>query len=85
METSEKANLLDALKNGVVKVSFRKIDTKELRIMPCTLKETILKENGITTTMEYSPGGMEAFPVWSLDKDAWRSFRLDTVEAWEVI
>ena len=28
---------------------------------------------------------MEAFPVWSLDKDAWRSFRLDTVESWEVI
>ena len=28
---------------------------------------------------------MEAFPVWSLDKDAWRSFRLDTVQSWEVI
>jgi len=26
---------------------------------------------------------MEAFPVWSLDKSAWRSFRLDTVESWE--
>jgi len=28
---------------------------------------------------------MEAFPVWSLDKDAWRAFRLDTVEGWEVL
>lgn len=85
METSERADLLKALKNGVVKVSFRKIDTKELRIMPCTLNETILKENEITTKIDYSPDAMEAFPVWSLDKDAWRSFRLDTVEAWEAL
>jgi len=28
---------------------------------------------------------MEAFPVWSLDKNAWRSFRLDTVVGWEVL
>lgn len=85
MNNTEKANLLEALQKGQVTVSFTKIDTGELRVMPCTLNKDILKENGIETTINYSSNSMEAFPVWSLDKSAWRSFRLDTVESWEVI
>ena len=85
MENNEKAKLLEALQTGLVTVTFKKIDTGELRIMPCTLDPDVLKANGITSTINYSPTEMEAFPVWSLDKDAWRSFRLDTVESWEVI
>ncbi len=85
MTTNDKANLLTALQKGQVTVSFTKIDTGELRVMPCTLNKDILKENGIETTINYSSTSMEAFPVWSLDKSAWRSFRLDTVESWEVI
>lgn len=85
MENNEKAKLLEALQTGLVTVTFKKIDTGELRIMPCTLDPDVLKSNGITSTINYSPTEMEAFPVWSLDKDAWRSFRLDTVESWEVI
>jgi|TARA_B100001094_G_scaffold21674_1_gene18302 hypothetical protein len=85
MTTNDKANLLEALQKGQVTVSFTKIDTGELRVMPCTLNKDILKENGIETTINYSSNSMEAFPVWSLDKSAWRSFRLDTVESWEVI
>jgi len=83
METNEKAKLLEALQTGLVTVTFKKIDTGELRIMPCTLNEDILKENGVTSTINYSPNNVEAFPVWSLDKNAWRSFRLDTVESWD--
>jgi len=85
METSEKADLIAALKKGTVTVSFRKIDTGELRVMPCTLNPTVLEANGVTMSIDYSGKQMEAFPVWSLDKDAWRSFRLDTVEGWEVL
>ena len=47
------------------------------------ISSAALKENGVTSTINYSPTEMEAFPVWSLDKSAWRSFRLDTVESWE--
>ena len=83
METNEKAKLLEALQTGLVTVTFKKIDTGELRIMPCTLNEDILKENGVTSTINYSPNNVEAFPVWSLDKNAWRSFRLDTVVQWD--
>jgi len=83
METNEKAKLLEALQTGLVTVTFKKIDTGELRIMPCTLNEDILKENGVTSTINYSPNNVEAFPVWSMDKNAWRSFRLDTVVQWD--
>ena len=84
METNEKAKLLKALQKGQVTVSFRKIDTGELRVMPCTLNPDVLKANGVKSTINYTEEAMEAYPVWSIDKNAWRSFRLDTVEAWEV-
>jgi len=45
----------------------------------------MLKANGVKTEINYTSNSMEAFPVWSLDKSAWRSFRLDTVEGWEVL
>ena len=85
MEKRESTELLTALKKGSVTVSFRKIDTGELRVMPCTLNPKVLEANGVTTEIDYSARDMEAYPVWSLDKDAWRSFRLDTVEGWEVL
>jgi hypothetical protein len=85
METAEKSKLLEALKKGTVTVSFRKIDTGELRVMPCTLNPEVLEANGVKNKVDYSSTETEAFPVWSLDKNAWRSFRLDTVEGWEVL
>ena len=85
MNNKEKSDLLNALYKGVVTVTFRKIDTDEIRVMPCTLNPTILKANGVTTEIKVSATQMEHFPVWALDKLAWRSFRLDTVEGWEVL
>lgn len=85
MENANAISLLEALKKGTVTVSFRKIDTGELRVMPCTLNPDVLKANGVKTTMDYSAHNMEHFAVWSLDKDAWRAFRLSTVEGWEVL
>ena len=37
MQIGEKTNLLEALNKGIVQVIFKKIDTGELRVMPCTL------------------------------------------------
>jgi hypothetical protein len=85
MNTNESKALLEALKKGTVTVTFRKIDTGELRVMPCTLNPAILEANNVVNKVNYEPQNMEAFPVWSLDKDAWRAFRLDTVEGWEVL
>ena len=85
METNDRATLLDALKKGTVTVSFTKLDTGELRVMPCTLNPKVLKANGVEMSIDYSGKDMEHYAVWALDKNAWRSFRLDTVQGWEVL
>ncbi len=87
MEVSEKQDLLAALQRGSVTVSFRKIDTDELRVMPCTLNETVLIAEGVKAKVEMSQTSADSahFAVWALDKNAWRSFRLETVEGWEVL
>lgn len=86
MNITEKTNLVNALKRGTVQVVFKKINTEEIRIMPCTLKEEILRDNGVTGGIikDFNPDS-DHFAAWALDKNAWRSFRLDTVISWEVI
>ena len=85
MDQIEKSKLLEALKKGTVTVSFRKLDTGDLRVMPCTLNPAVLEANNVKNSVNVMTADTESFPVWSLDKDAWRSFRLDTVEGWEVL
>ena len=85
MQINEKKSLLSALQQGTVTVTFRKLDTDEIRVMPCTLNPAVLEANGVKNKVNYESQNMEAFPVWSLDKNAWRAFRLDTVEGWEVL
>lgn len=86
MNITEKTNLVNALKRGTVQVVFKKINTEEIRIMPCTLKEEILRDNGVTGGIikDFNPDS-DHYAAWALDKNAWRSFRLDTVISWEVI
>lgn len=87
MDLSEKQQLLEALRKGTVTVSFRKINTDELRVMPCTLNPKVLMASGVTNKVEPSDSSADSehFAVWALDKSAWRSFRLETVEGWEVL
>ena len=37
--------IIDALQKGVVTIVFEKIDTKEIRTMPCTLNQDISQTN----------------------------------------
>ena len=83
MERSEVQNLINALKQGVVTVVFKKINTEEIRVMPCTINEEILNENGIKTGIRDFSSDSDHLAAWALDKEAWRSFRLSTVISWE--
>ena len=87
MDLNERQNLLNALFQGTVTVSFRKVNTDELRVMPCTLNPKVLMASGVTNKVEMSESaaGSDHLAVWALDKNAWRSFRLETVEGWEVM
>ena len=69
-----------AAAQGPVTVEFKKIDTGELRVMPCTLNRE-LSEDNVPEVLEQREDN-DHFVVWALDKKAWRSFRVETVVKW---
>lgn len=76
----EEEKFLQAAKEGVVTVVFKKIDSDEIRVMPCTLNH-ILSEGKVPEVFSQRPVS-EHYSVWCLDKSAWRSFRKNTVIEW---
>lgn len=74
------AGFVDAAKKGVVTVEFTKIDTGELRVMPCTLNSELSNHN-VPEILEQKENS-DHLVVWSMDKDAWRSFRVSTLVKW---
>ena len=85
MDRNECARLIEALKKGTVTVTFQKIDSDEIRVMPSTLNTTVLKAHGVESVIESVNPESAHLAVWSLDKEAWRSFRVETVLGWEVL
>ena len=71
-------NLYNALKEGVVTVEFTKIDTGELRVMPCTLNKEIHKQK--LDMKNYTSN--DTMIMYGLDVKAWRDVRMDTIQKW---
>jgi hypothetical protein len=77
----KKEELKKLLKSTVMTVNFKKKDNT-LRKMVCTLNEDYLPEVEDTSddapkrTKSESP---DAIAVWDLEKQAWRSFRIDSI------
>ena len=71
-------DLIDALKNGDVRVHFMKVDGSA-RIMDCTLKEGEFPE--YTSTRTKTPND-DVIAVWDIENAGWRSFRKDSVTAY---
>jgi len=69
-----------AAKKGKVTVEFNKIDTGELRVMPCTLNSELSNHN-VPEILEQKEDN-DHLVVWALDKNAWRSFRVNTLVQW---
>ena len=75
---------LEDLRKGICKVTFTKKDGTE-RVMRCTLDlgqvpaEHMPKSDGNTVTEE-SKGPLETVRVFDIEKEGWRSFRLDSVK-----
>ena len=69
-----------AAKSGVVTVVFNKINDGGLRIMPCTLNPETSNHDipEINSQREDS----DHLVVWSMDRETWRSFRVNTVVDW---
>jgi hypothetical protein len=71
--------IINALKQGVVTVVFEKIDTKEIRTMPCTLNQDIHKQS--IDIKKYDTNS-DTIIMYALDKKAWRDVRVNTIKEW---
>lgn len=73
--------LIIKLKEGVVTIVFEKIDTGEIRIMPCTLNKEVGSLNGSIANQR---AVNETIVVYALDKKAWRDVRVNTIKDWYI-
>ncbi len=72
--------LISALKEGSVTISFQKIDTKEIRNMPCTLKKDLMGVNSFS--IENINSQSKSIVVYALDKKDIRDVMVDTIKSW---
>ena len=73
----ERDFLINELRNGNVKVTFTKLDGTE-RVMLCTLQESVVVPYE-RKTERVKQVNEDTLPVWDLDNDAWRSFKLSSI------
>jgi hypothetical protein len=82
--------LENMLKNNIMLVTFTK-NNGEDRLMRCTLQESyIIKkaatdDNIVVVTATARKQSNSVIAVWDIDKNAWRSFRKDSVRLYEVM
>lgn len=77
MNTIDRDWLLELLRAGEVKVTFTKTDGTE-REMACTLKEGVVVPYE-KKTERVKKVNDDVVPVWDIEEQAWRSFKLSTV------
>ena len=69
--------IVETLKNGIATVIFTKVDGST-RTMNCTLNARYLPESA--ESAEGKGKSTSTVSVWDTDKNAWRSFRVDSVQ-----
>lgn len=72
-------DLVDALRKDIVTVVFEKINTGEIRTMPCTLNQEIHKQS--IDIKKYDTNS-DTIIMYALDKNAWRDVRVSTIKTW---
>ena len=76
VEPTKQLALPDALKAGIVEVSFTKVDGS-LRVMRCTTNVDYLPGSPSDSAITgYNPN---IFKVWDVEVKGWRSFRKDSI------
>lgn len=74
-------DLILQLKDNVCEVNFTKVNG-EVRIMKCTLQDSYILETTSETTKKPNT---DILSVWDIEKSAWRSFRVDSLNSFEVL
>ena len=78
-----KEEIKDLLKRKIVNVKFKKKDGSE-RVMKCTLLSDLVPVYE-KKTERTRPENEEALAVWDLEKEAFRSFKIDSVIDYQVL
>lgn len=78
--------IVDQLKSNVLQVTFSKVNG-EKRVMPCTLQTDYMPELSESKVQQVEVNSVNKSVVraFAIDKQSWRSFRVDNVTAIEVI
>ena len=76
MDGITKEGIRNLLRQAVVTVVFSKGDGT-VREMKCTLAEQFLPAQEVSESKRKS--SPDACPVWDMEKQAWRSFRWDSI------
>lgn len=74
-------DLILQLKDNVCEVNFTKLNGEE-RIMKCTLQDAYIPETMSEVTKKPNK---DILSVWDIEKSAWRSFRMDSLNSFEVL
>ena len=74
------ASLIKELKKGVTTITFKKIDTGEIRVMPCTLNKDLMSLNSFS--LENINSQSKSIVVYALDKKDIRDVIVDTIQSW---
>lgn len=77
----KREELINKLKDNICVVSFKKKDGTN-RNMKCTLKESIVPKatkDDPLSQKKIRALNEEVVPVWDVEKEGWRSFRVDSV------
>ena len=78
----ERQELVSLLSNNVCEVTFTKVNG-DVRVMPCTLKESLLPARTNAESTKSLPASN--ISVWCTDKNEWRSFRVANVTEVRVV
>jgi hypothetical protein len=71
-------DLINRLRNGVVSVTFEKVDGT-VRVMSCTLQSQYLPEEYRNKAPMLTEETGNSIAVWDLGVNQWRSFRVGSV------
>lgn len=75
------SELKQALSNGRVQITFRKVDGT-IREMNATTNDLLVAYTRKSTKVQVKPKN-DLITVWDLDKNQWRSFRETNVIDWK--
>ena len=79
-----KEELLQKLRDRICEVTFTKVNG-ETRTMPCTLRADLVPAYERKTPVKEATAKESAtISVWCTDKNAWRSFRVDSVTDFKI-